>query len=339
MTDLDPADEAMVTVALEAALAPEFEQPIRVAAPPTPVTEATSTWVWFVALDGAPADLARPLVLRVFRPGEAEVAARDEALSAALLPHGVPLPATRWRGSLAGTHPAVLQDRLPGRPAVELLAGPQLRRVLTSLATVQAQLHAVSVDRIPLDRVDATSYLDRDLAVRRARVRAADPTGTWDWLRATAAAHDHTAPDDQVVCHGDFHPLNALVNADGAVSVVDWTDACIADRHHDVGRTTAIYWFASVVAGSRVERVALRMLRRWMVGTHQRTYERVAGRRLDPRRLSWWQTVHLYRSWLQLCELDEGAVDGPESTTTTRFPARLRAQLLDRCAVLRSAAG
>ncbi len=32
-----------------------------------------------------------------------------------------------------------------------------------------------------------------------------------------------------MLCRGDFHPLNALVADDGHISVVDWTDACVAD--------------------------------------------------------------------------------------------------------------
>ena len=57
--------------------------------------------------------------------------------------------------------------------------------------------------------------------------------------------------DAPVLCHGDFHPLNALVDGDGHIGIVDWTDACVCDRHHDVGRSIAIFWFRVVDRGER----------------------------------------------------------------------------------------
>ena len=77
--------------------------------------------------------------------------------------------------------------------------------------------------------LSAAGYLDADLARRRAAVPAIDHTETWDWLERTAPS---------------------------------------VDRHHDVGRTTALFDVAHVIASTRAERWALRLLRRRLVAWH-----------------------------------------------------------------------
>jgi aminoglycoside phosphotransferase (APT) family kinase protein len=142
-----------------------------------------------------------------------------------------------------------------------------------------------------------------------------------------------------VVCHGDFHPMNVLVAEDGSMGVIDWTDACIADRHHDVGRTTSLYGLAYLLAGSPVERVALRVLRKRLVAWHLKSYEATARVMVDRQRLAWWQAVHAFRGWLQLSELAEGAVENRNSSTVAAIPDSVRQTLLAQCVSLRRLSG
>lgn len=311
------------------------------AEPPTAITSATSTWVWFVDLAGVnlPVAWQGPLVLRIFRPGEGAVAEREDRLSTFLTGQEYPAPVTHLRGELGDPpHPFVLQQRLPGRPAADLLGTTHLRSVVAELGRLQGQLHTLSTANFPLRDQTATDYVATELGRWRAGTSAHDPDDWLGWLGSTASRYESTDAADVVVCHGDFHPLNAVAaTLNGLkVGIVDWTDACIADRHHDVGRTVAIYWFASVLADSRVERAALKLLRGWLARTHVRSYEAAAGVPLDVERLRWWQIVHLYRSWLQLAGLAAGTTDRPESSTTAKFPADLDDQLLGRCRALRA---
>ena len=52
-----------------------------------------------------------------------------------------------------------------------------------------------------------------------------------------------------VACHGDFHPLNVLVDGDTSM-VIDWTDAALGDRHGDVARTSLLFYFGAALATS-----------------------------------------------------------------------------------------
>ena len=339
----DPSDRDMVADAFVAAL--RRHRPLAdLAEPPTAVTAATSTWVWFVDLAGVnlPVAWEGPLVLRIFRPNEASVAEREDRLSTFLTNQHYPAPITHLRGELGSpAHPFVLQQRLPGRPAAELMATTQLRALLVELGRLQGELHTLSTANFPLRHLTAGEYVSTDLVRWRDGTAAHEPDDWLGWLRSTASRYESTDEADVVVCHGDFHPLNAVAATIHGlkVGIVDWTDACIADRHLDVGRTVAIYWFASILADSRIERSALRLLRGWMARTHVRAYEAATGSTLDADRMRWWQIVHLYRSWLQLSTLADGSGERRQSSTTDRFPPDLRNQLLDRCRTLRGELG
>jgi aminoglycoside phosphotransferase (APT) family kinase protein len=333
---LDPSDRSQVAAALLVALE-KVDANARLVGSPERVTAATSTSVWFVELTGGlPEPWRGRQVLRIFGPDEEDVMDREVVLGAHLSASSYPVARTHWHGLLAGTHPAALQERLAGRPAIELLATTKARRVVRGLGSLQADLHAIDPDHVPLPRLDGRGYLEHDLARRRAAIVVEDPTDTWEWLSRTADRFTSVENDPPVLCHGDFHPLNALVDDNGHIGIVDWTDACICDRHHDVGRSIAIFWFASLIAERTIERVGLRMLRDWLGRTHRAAYERRWGSELSDDRLAWWQVVHLFRGWLQLGELAEGTVADRQSSTTERLPSDLRERLLDRCLVLRS---
>jgi aminoglycoside phosphotransferase (APT) family kinase protein len=337
---LDPSDASSVGAALVSALEHAGSgAAVRLIGEPERVTAATSAWVWFLQLAGStPAAWQGPQVLRILDQGHDDMLEREVALSGRLLASSFPVASTHWHGWLQGTHPALLQQRLPGRPAIELLGTPKVRRVVRALGSLHAQLHGIAPGDFALPSLDAAGLLAGDLARRRAAISAVDPTGTWEWLNDTADRIASPPGEAPVLCHGDFHPLNALVADDGHISVVDWTDACIADRHHDVGRSIAIFWFASLIAERPIERVGLRLLRNWLGDSHRDAYEQKWGSRLDDRHLAWWQVAHLFRGWLQLGELAEGAVPDRESSTTDRLPSDLTERLLRRCIALRSQA-
>ena len=329
----DPQDGDHVAARLLHELTPQWPTAM-IASTPENVSAATSTWVWFVELSGVdvPPSLRGSQVLRIFRPDQAQQTSMEVALGATLASLGYPVANVLWTGNLAGTHPAVLQRRLPGTMAMDSLKTTRVKSAIGGMARLQARLHQLPTASFDLRELSAEDYLAHDLAPRRAHVSAVDPTGTWEWLCGTAPSM--TTPEN-VVCHGDFHPLNVLIDATGSMGVVDWTDACIADRHHDVGRTTSLYNLAYVLAASPVERMALRAVRKRIVAWHLKSYEAEARITLDPRRLAWWQAVHAFRGWLQLCEVDERAVEDRKSSTVDAIPAWVRQALLAQCVLLR----
>ncbi len=58
-------------------------------------------------------------------------------------------------------------------------------------------------------------------------------------LRAKAMAALETMPNHNKLCHGDFHPDNILITAQGEI-VIDWIDASNGNPLADVARTTIL---------------------------------------------------------------------------------------------------
>jgi aminoglycoside phosphotransferase (APT) family kinase protein len=333
---VDPDDAAAIGRALSGELLRHGLVDLTTARTPEPVTAATSTWVFFIQLQGPelPERLRAPLVLRVYRPAELHTARTEFGLAGFLRQHGYPAPANHLMGDAGGPlgMPWLLQERCPGVAALDAVSAAPWAAVATvrDLAALQARLHALPLEGCPLpvDGPVSERYLTEDLDRRRRNVTTPDPSDGLDWLHATAPRF---ADRESVLCHGDFHPLNVLVDRTERpvrYSVIDWTDAAVGDPHFDVARSLAIYRVAGFAAPNPAQRRLLGAAAPVLARLHRRAYERASGRRLDDRRLAWWQAVHVYRGWLQLTETREGAVVGPESSTRTGMPDDTPEQLL-----------
>lgn len=331
----NPLIESQVSEYLVKTLEKEFSTQINVSGTPKRVTSATSAWVWFIEFlgEGLPSALQGPQVLRISEPKEKHLLERQVKLSRALIVQEFPAPRSNWHGEIEG-FPVELQQRLPGRQAIDLLGTFRARKTLRGLGDLQARLHSLSTDHFALPSLDTISFLRDDLELRRNRVKTLESSGTWEWLQRYASSA-LMAPDEfHVICHGDFHPLNALVSEDGSIGIVDWTDACLGDRHHDVGRTIATYWFGALVAETKLQRTTLGILRPWMQKMHQLSYEESWSKKLVKDRLNWWQVAHLYRFWLLLAELADGGVATRESSTLIGLPDDLMDQIIRHCVKL-----
>jgi aminoglycoside phosphotransferase (APT) family kinase protein len=170
------------------------------------------------------------------------------------------------------------------------LAGRLFRR----LGTLHAQLHRVAHDGLP----DHGALAERRLGLARRWAAEHDD-------QAVAAGLDRVAPlvqrvsrveaDDVAVCHGDFHPLNVMVD-DQAVTVLDWADAAVSDRHGDVARLLGLLAAVPVAAPSAPARFGLARAIPWARRAYLSAYAADAGA-LDPHRLEAWEPIHLLHDW------------------------------------------
>lgn len=263
--------------------------------------------IWFVRLAGAdlPPEWTVGLVLRAKSHASVHEAALAEAtLHDWLRNEGYPVPAI-----LAVVEPGILA----AGPVqiVHEVDGPTMLDAATrrpwSVGTLLrrfAELHVV-LHRLPLEHLPPLpDVIDKRLRRPRGVAEALDHSG----LRAGLAAVDELTPRlrdaPASLCHGDFHPLNALV-ADDGVAIIDWSDAGVGDRHCDVARTVALFDIASVVADSAFERRALGVIGPRLGRSYLRRYDALWG--ADPDRLALWTPLHLLHDWSQA--LDPSARD------------------------------
>jgi aminoglycoside phosphotransferase (APT) family kinase protein len=303
------------------------------AEPLTTVSGGFDTRTFAFRLSGAPPAFSSPLILRVLGTQYSQARALSErATQNAVAGLGYPAP----RVLLASADPAILggaflvMERLSGRP---LLA---VRRVgiASVLVETQLKLHALdaavlleALDREgpPITREVATfeGHLDR----LQHRVSAGGLHGlehAMRWLVENRPASE----TPRVICHGDFHPQNILMENDRVTGVIDWPNVVVAERAFDVASTRVILGLVPV--GLMGVPPALRgivdLARRVLAARY------VAGyRRREPRgaiRLAYYEALACMRGMIRTAETRLAAARGSELSAldASSFGERLGAR-------------
>jgi aminoglycoside phosphotransferase (APT) family kinase protein len=286
------------------------------------VTGGFDTRIYTFRLVGAPPALSGPLILRVLAAHhDPPRALREQAIQNALAAQGFPAP----RAPLATADPAALgagfliMERRPGRPLLE-------RRGLGMagvLVRAQRRLHAL--DPEPVRRAIEAAVpggaeahmVEGHLARMETRIARGALLGlvpALGWLRANRPALE----GPRVVCHGDFHPQNILVEGRREVTgVLDWPNMLFAERACDVAASRVILRYAPVgVAGVprhlrwlvRAARAVL--VRRFMAG-HRRAQP------LDRGALRYYEALACMRGLTRVAENRTFADAGVASTLST----------------------
>ena len=305
---------------------------------PVPLTGGFWAELVTFRLADPPTGWAGPLVARVMP--DAATAAKETVFQAQVanqhfatppvLASGGPAEGVDGRAfmvmTLAEGHPL-----LAGLDGIRALAKlPSLARHLpVTLATVLAELHRLDPTPIGngLDTAGvARPGLDTMLESLRTTADALDRADLADaaaWLQA-----HRPETETVVVCHGDMHPFNLLVDDRGATTVLDWSAATLAPGTYDLG-------FTSLVVGSpplvvpQVLRPVIAAAGRALSRRFVRAYERASGCPVDRASLAWHQGVVCVRALVEVAGwVAAGTIAGrdghPWVIAGDAFAARLR---------------
>lgn len=332
MSTVDPHDPVAVAEVVRRRAAERWGD-VTLAEPPSSIGSGFDSYIHCVRLAGAtlPTEWQAPLVVRLLPSVDREPQSHQEAEAqqwAASLGYQAPQVLEVLAPSEAFGLPAQVMERAPGITMLEAFGAKPWRalRLVDQLARLQLDLHALPIDRWPGSR-EPTALVDKRLGLPRRvahGLKDADISRALDQAEPVLAAAS-TGP--LVVNHGDFHPLNVVVDGDAA-SVIDWTDAGLGPREADVARTLLLFQIAAIAANSRVERVALRLAGPRLARRHRRTYEKVAP--LDPGRLRVWTALHALHGWSQVVMLHAGGFDGETSADQGRIPPEVGTYLRGR---------
>ncbi len=285
------------------------------AAPPSALTGGFDTTIMAFELDGAPDELSGPLILRLMRtPEHAGMVIREKATHDALTSLGFPAP----RVFVASTDceplgaPFLIMERLRGVNMWDDILGPsgklsRLFRLTQTLAEVQARLHALdarvyrdSLAGAGLDPGDFT--LAGEVRSISARIERAGLVGLRrgaEWLLTNVPAQDARVS----ICHGDFHPLNVIMDAGTFSGVVDWSQAIVAEPAYDIACTSVILRFGPVelsgVLRAVFERVRAVPMRRYATGYRKRST-------VDMRNAGYYEAMHVLSNLTFAGELAPG---------------------------------
>jgi aminoglycoside phosphotransferase (APT) family kinase protein len=287
-------------------------------------------------LQDAPVGWDGPLVARVMP--DAATAAKETVFQAEVAAQGFSTPAVHLAGGPDDGlgRSFLVMDLASGDPMLSGLGGggaiaalPRLvRRLPATLAGTMARLHQLdaSVIRTRLGEAGVEASTVGDLVDRLHA--AATLTGRVDLEAAATWLTEHApAPAAEVVCHGDLHPFNVLVDADGSVTVLDWSGGLLAPAAYDVAFTGLVLAEPPVTVPRSV-RPLVRAAGRALARRFRRAYVSAGGAPIDRAALAWQEGVICLRvlvevaSWVVNGQVDERA-GHPWLVTGPAYAARL----------------
>jgi aminoglycoside phosphotransferase (APT) family kinase protein len=253
---------------------------VRFAEPPVALTGGFDTTILAFRLANAPDAYSAPSVLRLMpAPTDGPRVARENAAHTALAAAGFAAPRILLHSfddrDLGA--PFLIMDRLAGQNLWENAFGPQGKRsrifnFTRVLAKTHADLHGLDPQTFvealaaaglnPEDFTLAGEVRRLQERIERAALRALGAGAAW------LCANVPPAPATAAICHGDFHPLNIVMDGDGLSGVVDWSQAIVAEPAYDVACTTVLLRFGPADATGMVrmifERVRSLPIRRYL---------------------------------------------------------------------------
>jgi aminoglycoside phosphotransferase (APT) family kinase protein len=138
----------------------------------------------------------------------------------------------------------------------------------------------------------------------------ADVIGRSDLGGAAAWLLDHPRPDSElVICHGDLHPFNVLIDPTGRVTLLDWSAALLGPRAYDVA-FTSLMLANPPLAVPPAARPLVAAAGRGLAARFVRSYRRRSGAELDRADVTWHQAVVALRALVEVGEwVAEGVVE------------------------------
>ena len=333
----DPDDLIRVGKALEASLVDELGA-VTMTDGPARVGHGLDTYIYRFQLagDGLGSGWEQPLILRIFAaPHQEEKARRETAVQEFLSRAGFPAPLpllVRGADNDLGL-PFMIMERVPGSPMLDRFKNPlAIPGLLRRMADLQVRLHRLPLDGSPLSYegplVDRRLAEVRELVERFGLSELAEPLA---WIEEH---RDVVAAEEPAMLHNDFHPLNVMLSDEGEMHVLDWSDAAVGDRHHDLARTLALFWLAPPLARSILERLLLTAARGYLISRYLARYAEQLP--VDRDRLRYWEALHAAMAWAQVaairggCGEELGAKPGAVEQVPPGFGRSLQAYFWNR---------
>jgi aminoglycoside phosphotransferase (APT) family kinase protein len=206
--------------------------------PPTAMSGGYETHMYRFRLSGVEGELSGPLALRLFPPHDGpDRVIWESTVQNTLADQGYPAA----RVYLKCTDPSILggvffiMALLPG----ELMMTAPFETIPGLVGKAHAALH--SIDPGPLVRLlKEQGFVERSYRFGSRLKALRDAVHTYPWLGDGInwlVEHRPPEPERLSMCHGDFHPLNILVQDGQVTGVVDWPGFMVADPVLDVANT------------------------------------------------------------------------------------------------------
>jgi aminoglycoside phosphotransferase (APT) family kinase protein len=272
---------------------------------PEEITGGYDTQIFSFQLSGADAPWDVRLILRLFRPDHGDRPRIETAVQNAVADLGYPCPRALLSGGAGriGERPFMIMERVNGKRLIDYVTKPGRAtfRVTPTLAEAHTRLHALDPAALR-ERLRAHGLTESDFARTTFESELADLgatvaelklealTAAMEWVRANRRTTQH-----EVICHGDFHPANIMLEPDGTYHVIDWSLIRFADPEYDIARSV-ILWRRAPIDTTLVRgpvRVLIGAGRRLLLFRYKRLYRQ--RRPFDPERLRYYEAFDALR--------------------------------------------
>jgi aminoglycoside phosphotransferase (APT) family kinase protein len=312
---VDAVNSPTTTLLLDTLRDATGQAELEFAAPPAPLAGGFYAEMLRFRLAHAPADLDRDLVARIVPNPAAGV--WEAAIQGAVADQGFPTPAVRLTVDETGPlgRYLIVMDAVDGQPpmaglGIGTIAGqiPNLVRHLPDqLARIAADLHNLDAQPLAeqLETLD-TTFPTTTAGFIEEQAGYADALGRPD-IAAAAQRLVDTEPRSsvRVITHGDLHPFNLLVTADGT-SLIDWTVARVAHPGFTLGFTDLML-ANPPISLPKVGAALLRPVGRNIAKRFLSTYRALTDgtpAAVDDKNLEWHRKVHALRILVEVAGWD-----------------------------------
>ncbi|HRW49502.1 MAG: phosphotransferase [Caldilinea sp.] len=200
-------------------------------------------------------------VLKLFHTTMPFASVAAEARSAQIVTAaGLPVPAAVDPLVEVDGRFGIIFARLDGPTMLALLANePQwLEELAGQFGALHAQMHRHTCRELPSQREALARAIDYAPALP-------------DHLRERALHRLDRLPGGAAICHGDFHPDNIVMTAQGPV-IIDWMTATSGNPAADVARTMLLFRTADAPESNPVRAATLEQARHHFYATYRRAY-------------------------------------------------------------------
>jgi aminoglycoside phosphotransferase (APT) family kinase protein len=258
--------------------------------------------------DSLPGRFAQPLAVRIYCGPTALPRARREFLvhrHLYQLNYPVAEPLFLEENCTYFDAPFLIMARVCGPTLLHaLLRRPRrLLRAPVEMAEVHARLHRLPISDFPAPTSCLLTRRLREMATAIDDYGLTDLRPGFDWLSVNRPA----PPANPSILHLDFHPLNLVLDRNGSLVVLDWSEADLGDPHADIGTTVMFVDCLPPVKVTRLQRLAILAGRFVFLSRYLRAYRRNLP--IEEKKLSYYRALAAFR---RLCNYGRWLQDGPQ---------------------------
>lgn len=159
----------------------------------------------------------------------------------------------------------IIFEQIIGKTMLELLAKKPWE--VTKQARLMAELHKSIQIKVDFKLPQYKDNLKYDIS--RTTLLSEDIKTNLSW-------YIEGLPDDNVLCHGDFHPDNIIITDTDPI-IIDWMTASKGSAISDIARTSIIFKYSDVPVKSYVQKKVINFIRKRFLSAYLKHYIKISG--------------------------------------------------------------